>query len=179
MLGFWQVAPGLTQIPDIQVSQYSICGSISVTSKQFKAQKTVTLKSPDSSKVIEQTTSDASGKFCLWAKPGKYNVQPEISAEEKSKGLILGPRTREVHIVDAPITKIQFVEKRLNLKAEVKKSSKETAWGDIVLELSGPDFAPVKASLNPSAGVKLSEAGDKSLEASFQDLVPGTYTLKV
>lgn len=166
------------RLPDISTTHYRLCGALSLTSKHVKAQQEIRLKAKGSNDV-ETVVSDASGGFCFWAKPGKYTLSPEISNEDKSKGLILGPRSREVEVIDAGVDNVMFTEKRLSLSVSVIKLNEDITWGDLEVELQGADVSSMKATMKGSSGESFSVLDKKRAQAKFVGLIPTSYTVKV
>ncbi|GMH37506.1 hypothetical protein BSKO_05379 [Bryopsis sp. KO-2023] len=174
-----EVIPSMGQLPDIMVLQYAVCGSLSLDSSQFSMQQSVGLTSEKDGARLS-VTADASGKFCFWAGPGKHTMQVQISEKDRGKGLVLGPRKREILVKNVPVFDAIFVEKRVSLKVVVRKLDAEGDWGKVGVKLSGQDFAPMEAVFGKTNGdVELVVRNDKELVAVFKELVPSAYTLKI
>lgn len=168
----------ILKLPEIKSTHYKLCGAISLTSKHVKSEQKILLKS-SASREVETVISDQKGEFCFWARPGKYTLSPEILTEDKSKGLILGPRIREVEVTDASVDGIVFTEKRLSLVVPVVKLDGGIEWGNLEVEVQGTNAPTVKATMSGSSTNSFSVVNEKEVQATFDGLIPASYTIKV
>jgi hypothetical protein len=89
------IQPNSKSIPNLVASYYHLCGKISIDtespeSKGFSVnRRTVILQ--EKSKNERRTTTNENGEYCFEVKPGTYTLTPQITSEERDKGLKLFP----------------------------------------------------------------------------------------
>ncbi|CAD7699502.1 unnamed protein product [Ostreobium quekettii] len=176
-----QVEPAMDALPGLEATEYSVCGSVVLDSPQFSPQQRIAVSKAQEAKPISTLTSDAQGNFCVYLPPGHYGVSVVAARGDVAKGLILGPASNDVKVVDAPVDGIRFMQHQVALTASVKKLDSQAPWGNIVVELSGGDVGVQRAvlSADDGKGISLEEVSETEVQATFKDLVPAKLMLKV
>lgn len=60
-----------------------------------------------------RTITDNQGRYCFEVKPGKYNIHPVLTKEEKDSDLHLQPDSIDLEIVDHPLLDNNFYQSKV------------------------------------------------------------------
>eukprot|EP00301_Raphidiophrys_heterophryoidea_P007180 c12813_g2_i1.p1 GENE.c12813_g2_i1~~c12813_g2_i1.p1 ORF type:complete len:1188 (+),score=403.83 c12813_g2_i1:50-3613(+) len=163
-----RILPASPLLPDIVVSKYHLCGTITINQVP---QALPLLKHRDvvltGGKTPERRTTNALGQYCFEAAPGVYYVTPTTTPEERAGGLTLQPQTLSVTITNAPKLNANFVQLLVNVRGSVACMGKCDEVHVTLARTSHPAFTHGKAVVD-SKGL-----------FSFPNVIPGQYTATV
>lgn len=66
-----------------------------------------------------QVQADDFNKFCFIVPPGRYRVAPYVSADDKSKGLVVAPTHTDLVVVGEPVLDLSFGQAKLSIHGSV------------------------------------------------------------
>lgn len=152
------ITPSAQVLPDIIVKKLGVCGRLVYGDQQFKKNsKKVTLTAVDGSGLNMHTSADDFNKFCFLVPPGRYRVAPYVSADDKSRGLVVAPTHSDVTVVGEPVQDLQFGQAKLALHGSV-----------ICLNGNCPDDVMVV--------VNVASTGTKVMSGKLGDIPPVGHT---
>ena len=112
------LSPKAPKLPDLAVTGYSVCGSVSLSSRYTGVSRSVSLSTADSG-VVESVVTDSKGAFCFEASPGTYQVAVSVKSKEAREGLVLDPPILSVVVDDAPVSDLAFVQSHIQVEGKV------------------------------------------------------------
>ncbi|XP_058013739.1 BOS complex subunit NOMO1-like [Ahaetulla prasina] len=168
-----KIAPNTPQLADIIVTEFSVCGQISVTRfpdsiKQITKYK-VNLWPQDKEKAVLMTTeTDARGGFCFKARPGLYVLQVIVPDTEARAGLALKPKVFPVTVASKPVLDVIFSQFLASVSGKIT-----------CLDGCGELMVILQSILRPGEKRSLQlTAKSTSLVFTFENVLPGKYKSK-
>lgn len=67
----------------------------------------------------QRTITDNNGRYCFEVKPGKYNIYPVLTKEEKESDLHLQPDSIDLEIVDHPLLNNNFYQSKVVISGSI------------------------------------------------------------
>lgn len=115
------ITPSAQVLPDISVTKLAICGRLTYGDMHFKRNsKKVTLTAVDGASLNLHTLADDFNRWCFMVPAlGRYRVAPYVSADDRSKGLVVAPTHSDVSLVGEPVTNLSFGQAKLALHGSV------------------------------------------------------------
>jgi hypothetical protein len=118
-----RITAHLNSLPDLIVTDYRLCGKITIEATEFysNSKRTVVLHnaSDKSSKKERRTITDKQGKYCFEVKPGVYHIFPVLTQEEKESDLHLQPEFYDLEVVDAPLLNVNFYQSKVKISGKI------------------------------------------------------------
>ncbi|XP_062999602.1 BOS complex subunit NOMO1-like [Elgaria multicarinata webbii] len=169
-----KIAPNTPQLADIVVTEFSVCGQVSVSRfpdsvKQFSKYK-VTMWPQDRDKALLVTTeTDTRGAFCFKAKSGAYVIQAIVPEAEARAGLALKPKTFPVTVASKPVLDVTFSQFLASISGKITCLD---ACGDLTVTLQSLNRQGEKSSLQLASK-------SNSLTFLFENVLPGKYKMSI
>uniref|UniRef100_A0A0B8RX02 Nodal modulator 1 n=1 Tax=Philothamnus irregularis TaxID=1899461 RepID=A0A0B8RX02_9SAUR len=169
-----KIAPNTPQLADIIVTEFSVCGQISVTRfpdsiKQITKYK-VNMWPQDKDKAVLMTTeTDARGGFCFKARPGLYVLQVIVPDAEARAGLALKPKVFPVTVASKPVLDVVFSQFLASVSGKIT-----------CLDACGELMVILQSILRPGEKRSLQlTAKSTSLAFTFENVLPGKYKMSI
>ncbi|XP_070810911.1 BOS complex subunit NOMO3-like [Pituophis catenifer annectens] len=169
-----KIAPNTPQLADIIVTEFSVCGQISVTRfpdsiKQITKYK-VNMWPQDKEKAVLMTTeTDARGGFCFKARPGLYVLQVIVPDAEARAGLALKPKVFPVTVASKPVLDVIFSQFLASVSGKIT-----------CLDACGELMVILQSILRPGEKRSLQlTAKSTSLAFTFENVLPGKYKMSI
>lgn len=160
------ITPSAQVLPDILVKKVGICGRLSYGDAHFKqSSKKVTLTALDGSGVNMHTLADNLYKWCFLVPPGRYRVAPHVSADDKTKGLVVAPTHVDLSVNGEPELGLVFGQAKLAIHGNV-----------VCLDGPCPDDVAVEVHV-ASTGTKILSGKLKDIPASEDHPASGALYL--
>jgi hypothetical protein len=118
-----KITAHINKLPDLVVTDYKLCGVISIEAKESYStnKRSIILKDASKTSQSEQRTiTDQNGRYCFEVKPGFYHITPVLTQEEKESDLHLQPEYHEIEIVDRPRLDADFYQSKVSVSGKVK-----------------------------------------------------------
>ncbi|XP_070617235.1 LOW QUALITY PROTEIN: BOS complex subunit NOMO3-like [Erythrolamprus reginae] len=169
-----KIAPNTPQLADIIVTEFSVCGQISVTRfpdsiKQITKYK-VNMWPQDKEKAVLMTAeTDARGGFCFKARPGLYVLQVIVPDAEVRAGLALKPKVFPVTVASKPVLDVIFSQFLASVSGKIT-----------CLDACGELMVILQSILRPGEKRSLQlTAKSTSLAFTFENVLPGKYKMSI
>ncbi|XP_026560040.1 nodal modulator 3-like [Pseudonaja textilis] len=169
-----KIAPNTPQLADIIVTEFSVCGQISVTRfpdsiKQITKYKVNMWPQEKEKAVLLTTETDARGGFCFKARPGLYVLQVIVPDAEVRAGLALKPKVFPVTVASKPVLDVIFSQFLASVSG---KTTCLDACGELMVILQSILRPGEKRSLQLTAK-------STSLAFTFENVLPGKYKMSI
>ncbi|XP_039216573.1 nodal modulator 3-like [Crotalus tigris] len=170
-----KIAPNTPQLADIIVTEFSVCGQISVTRfpdsvKQINKYKVnMWPQDKDNKAVLKSTETDARGGFCFKARPGLYVLQVIVPDAEMRAGLALKPKVFPVTVASKPVLDVIFSQFLASVSGKITCLD---ACGELMVILQSIIRPGEKRSLQLTAK-------STSLAFTFENVLPGKYKMSI
>jgi hypothetical protein len=147
-----QIAPSVSELPDITVTHLAICGKVIIPHSPLAIDtRSIGATREGITGVMQKRIEN--NEYCLYVGPGaKYTVSPLIYDKERELGLRL---VKDVHVIDeldAPALDVDFVQSLLSISGRVNCISTPCDSSVLSIELTGSDDETIATSLAPQGG---------------------------
>ncbi|ETE61234.1 Nodal modulator 1 [Ophiophagus hannah] len=169
-----KIAPNTPQLADIIVTEFSVCGQISVTRfpdsiKQITKYKVNMWPQEKEKAVLLTTETDARGAFCFKARPGLYVLQVIVPDAEVRAGLALKPKVFPVTVASKPVLDVIFSQFLASVSGKIT-----------CLDACGELMVILQSILRPGEKRSLQlTAKSTSLAFTFENVLPGQYKMSI
>ncbi|KAG8145597.1 putative Nodal modulator 1 protein [Naja naja] len=169
-----KIAPNTPQLADIIVTEFSVCGQISVTRfpdsiKQITKYKVNMWPQEKEKAVLLTTETDARGGFCFKARPGLYVLQVIVPDAEVRAGLALKPKVFPVTVASKPVLDVIFSQFLASVSGKIT-----------CLDACGELMVILQSILRPGEKRSLQlTAKSTSLAFTFENVLPGKYKMSI
>ncbi|KAM3826892.1 BOS complex subunit NOMO3-like [Vipera latastei] len=169
-----KIAPNTPQLADIIVTEFSVCGQISVTRfpdsvKQINKYKVNMWPQDKDKAVLKSTETDARGGFCFKARPGLYVLQVIVPDAEMRAGLALKPKVFPVTVASEPVLDVTFSQFLASVSGKIT-----------CLDACGELMVILQSILRPGEKRSLQLAAKStSLAFTFENVLPGKYKMSI
>uniref|UniRef100_A0A8C5RNA9 Nodal modulator 1 n=1 Tax=Laticauda laticaudata TaxID=8630 RepID=A0A8C5RNA9_LATLA len=169
-----KIAPNTPQLADIIVTEFSVCGQISVTRfpdsiKQITKYKVNMWPQEKEKAVLLTTETDARGGFCFKARPGLYVLQVIVPDAEVRAGLALKPKVFPVTVASKPVLDVIFSQFLASVSGKIT-----------CLDACGELMVILQSILRPGEKRSLQlKAKSTSLAFTFENVLPGKYKMSI
>ncbi|XP_026543937.1 nodal modulator 3-like [Notechis scutatus] len=169
-----KIAPNTPQLADIIVTEFSVCGQISVTRfpdsiKQITRYKVNMWPQEKEKAVLLTTETDARGGFCFKARPGLYVLQVIVPDAEVRAGLALKPKVFPVTVASKPVLDVIFSQFLASVSGKIT-----------CLDACGELMVILQSILRPGEKRSLQlTAKSTSLAFTFENVLPGKYKMSI
>ncbi|XP_077172101.1 nodal modulator 1 [Paroedura picta] len=169
-----KIAPNTPQLADIIVTEFSVCGQISITRfpdaiKQINKYKVTMWPQEKDKASMVATETDVHGAFCFRAKSGAYVVQVIVPEAESRAGLSLKPKMFPVTVAARPVLDLIFSQFLASVSGKITCLD---ACGELVVALQSVNRQGEKRSLQLASKTN-------SLNFIFENVLPGKYKMSI
>uniref|UniRef100_A0A1B0A9B7 SD-repeat containing protein B domain-containing protein n=1 Tax=Glossina pallidipes TaxID=7398 RepID=A0A1B0A9B7_GLOPL len=156
-------------IPPVVPSGYEVCGVV-VTKSSY----TVAINEPQSGFFTTVNTNAESGVWCTFLPAGKFNVEVEISKEDKANGVQFYPLQQNIEVKNQPLDGITFSQLRATVHGMLKclNDAPRSVCLETEVTLNNLDAS---GQVN---GQKLT-INAKDGRYSFKNVLPGPYEVTI
>ncbi|RDD39674.1 Nodal modulator 3 [Trichoplax sp. H2] len=173
-----KITPSTPALEDIVATRYNLCGLIEITdlpNEVMKSKKRKVNMSPVGSKSTEVTIlSNENGSFCFQVSPGEYIVKAVPDDDDKSKGVMFTPPSKQVTVKDEPVFGVKFGQFKTTVSGKVKFLDGFHGNKDTTIYLRDTE----RSGHVHQAVAKLT--GDNLVaQFIFEDVLPGKYNAAV